>query len=288
MAYDGINPNQPTPNPTPSSGGGDILGSLVMAGASIYNQYQAAETAKYNTNATIAGNRSAAELAYSRDLEMWHRANQYNSPEAQMARLKAAGLNPNLVYGNGAAGNSAGALPKYNAPQVQYNYKPAFNIPEIIGMYQDFRARQAQVDNIHAQTENVKARTVSEAVRPGLLEMQAQSKQWETTKSMDLMKYQAQILEEQAKQSQTKTSQETQRLSLMKQSEVSNLLAQEYKRKAMTAVDIDNEKRRADLLFSQYRNQWMSMGITSSDNIFFRVMVRMMKESGLDFGQVFK
>ncbi|AXH73993.1 MAG: DNA pilot protein [Microviridae sp.] len=29
--------------------------------------------------------------------------NEYNSPAAQMARLKAAGLNPNLVYGNGAS-----------------------------------------------------------------------------------------------------------------------------------------------------------------------------------------
>lgn len=31
--------------------------------------------------------------------DMWHAANEYNSPQNQMARFKAAGLNPNLIYG---------------------------------------------------------------------------------------------------------------------------------------------------------------------------------------------
>lgn len=33
--------------------------------------------------------------------------NEWNSPKAQMARLKEAGLNPNLVYGNGATSQAA-------------------------------------------------------------------------------------------------------------------------------------------------------------------------------------
>ena len=32
----------------------------------------------------------------------WNMQNAYNSPEQQMQRLRDAGLNPNLVYGNGA------------------------------------------------------------------------------------------------------------------------------------------------------------------------------------------
>ncbi|MFY7787216.1 MAG: hypothetical protein ACOVQA_05020 [Thermoflexibacteraceae bacterium] len=47
--------------------------------------------------------------------------NEYNSPAAQMARLKAAGLNPNLVYGSGGAtvnsSNTRGS--SGNAPQQQ-------------------------------------------------------------------------------------------------------------------------------------------------------------------------
>ena len=39
-----------------------------------------------------------AEYQYQKDLEMWNKQNEYNNPSNQMARLKDAGLNPNLVY----------------------------------------------------------------------------------------------------------------------------------------------------------------------------------------------
>lgn len=38
------------------------------------------------------------------NLADWTMQNEYNSPTSQMARLREAGLNPNLVYGNGAGG----------------------------------------------------------------------------------------------------------------------------------------------------------------------------------------
>ena len=44
------------------------------------------------------------------NLEQWNRNNAYNHPAAQMQRLKAAGLNPDLLYGQnagGAMGNSS-------------------------------------------------------------------------------------------------------------------------------------------------------------------------------------
>lgn len=43
--------------------------------------------------------------------------NAYNTPQAQMARYKAAGLNPNLVYGQGTPGNQP-APAQYDAPQI--------------------------------------------------------------------------------------------------------------------------------------------------------------------------
>lgn len=39
--------------------------------------------------------------------KMWHAQNAYNLPEAQMERFKQAGLNPNLIYGQGSSGNAA-------------------------------------------------------------------------------------------------------------------------------------------------------------------------------------
>lgn len=56
------------------------------------------------------------DAAYAHDVDMWNRANEYNSPASQMQRLKAAGLNPNLAYGSGSvAGNTTSQLPKYQA-----------------------------------------------------------------------------------------------------------------------------------------------------------------------------
>lgn len=63
-----------------------------------------------------------AEYAYSKDLEMWNRENAYNHPTAQMQRLKAAGINPHMAYGNGSITNVAsGTLPQYNAPELDFS-----------------------------------------------------------------------------------------------------------------------------------------------------------------------
>lgn len=44
------------------------------------------------------------DKAYQNDL--WNRQNEYNSPAAQMARMKSAGLNPMLMYNMGTPGNA--------------------------------------------------------------------------------------------------------------------------------------------------------------------------------------
>jgi hypothetical protein len=48
---------------------------------------------------------------------MWEKQNAYNTPKMQMERLRSAGLNPALMYGQGNTGNADKALP-YSQPQV--------------------------------------------------------------------------------------------------------------------------------------------------------------------------
>ena len=43
-------------------------------------------------------------------LDMWERQNAYNTPSKQMQRLKDAGLNPALMYGQGNVGNAQQAM----------------------------------------------------------------------------------------------------------------------------------------------------------------------------------
>lgn len=103
-------------------GGGGAWGAVAAAAAAAYDTYQTSETAKRNTDKTIKANKQEAELAYQRQMEMWHAQNAYNSPAAQMARFKQAGLNPHLIYGQGNPGN-AGTPPAYQPPNIQYRYE---------------------------------------------------------------------------------------------------------------------------------------------------------------------
>lgn len=121
--------------------------------ANFFGSKTQADASNVANERTIAANRELANFQFSKDLEMWNLGNKYNSPEAQMERLKAAGLNPNLVYGSGsAAGMAAGQLPKYNAPTVRYETQvPQADFASMIGQYQDMQVKQAQVDNLRAQ-----------------------------------------------------------------------------------------------------------------------------------------
>lgn len=129
---------------TAVAGGISALAGLVSGGLQ-------ARTARENTDKTNQANRELAEYQYSKDLEMWNKGNAYNSPTAQMERLRSAGLNPNLVYGSGGATTQAVALPKYNAPTMSYNYRPPVDPLALLGAYQDFRVRQAQIKSAEAE-----------------------------------------------------------------------------------------------------------------------------------------
>lgn len=58
------------------------------------------------TGANLLGGLIGQGAQHRRNVKLWKMQAEYNSPEQQMARLKAAGLNPHLVYGQGASGAS--------------------------------------------------------------------------------------------------------------------------------------------------------------------------------------
>lgn len=82
-----------------------------MAGAAIGGLFDIA-TASLNNKYAV----QQMEMQNQMNIDQWNRENQYNSPTAQMQRLSAAGLNPNLVYGSGATTVSASS-PKLEAAQ---------------------------------------------------------------------------------------------------------------------------------------------------------------------------
>ena len=87
-------------------------------------------------------------------VDMWNKQNEYNLPTNQMQRLRDAGINPHLAYGNGQPMNTSnapatpsgiGSMPQGIAPQM--------NIGEIFNALMT----KAQIKQMEAQTEKTKA-----------------------------------------------------------------------------------------------------------------------------------
>lgn len=95
-------------------------------------------------------NREFSEKMYDRQkddsLEFWQMQNNYNSPEAQMARLQKAGLNPNLVYGNGSAVNTAGSIDTPHA-QPYRGEAPQLDLPQAVEGYFNAQTQQQLLSN---------------------------------------------------------------------------------------------------------------------------------------------
>ena len=153
-----------------------IVGSVVDGISGIFNSSQAVKTSKRNTDRTIQANWDLANLKYQKDLEQWYRENEYNAPDEQMRRLRNAGLNPNLVYGTGTVtGNTTTSGPRFDRPDVEYNYEP-FQFPTNaisrgIQFIQENRLKDQQiaetaerVKNLVTQRDALKAKTESEII----------------------------------------------------------------------------------------------------------------------------
>lgn len=96
---------------------GSLIGGAIGGIGSLFGSALGSNASKKAVAEQNAGNMALAEYAYQKDLEMWNRQNVYNDPSAQMQRLKDAGLNPNLMYGQGTTGNATSS-PDYNAPTL--------------------------------------------------------------------------------------------------------------------------------------------------------------------------
>lgn len=93
------------------------LSGIITAGSSIISSL-----------VNRGANKSLSNNAYRQNMQMWREQNAYNSPVAQVARLRAAGLNPALAYGgNGEVVGNSGEAPAldyggvYNQPLVSPN-----------------------------------------------------------------------------------------------------------------------------------------------------------------------
>lgn len=107
--------------------------------------------AKRGLRLSVAANKELGDYSYNKMMQAWGAQNAYNHPSAQMERLREAGLNPRLMYGNGPMNTGqARELPKYNSNNLHADI-PAPQVSNLIQDYQDIKLRQAQTDLVNEQ-----------------------------------------------------------------------------------------------------------------------------------------
>lgn len=135
------------------TGGLSAIGNAITGGASARKQYQ------YQSKLMDKQNNFA--------LSMYNMDNRYNSPVMQRARLEEAGLNPNLMYGNGGIQNTSSGAPgsaSGQAPQVDYG-KPS----EVMSSVMQYALVNAQTDKMNEETRLAAERAESEAISRELM-----------------------------------------------------------------------------------------------------------------------
>lgn len=88
----------------------------------------------------------AADRANDQEMKYWLMQQEYNSPANQVARLKEAGLNPNLFYSQGNTGNAS------STPSV---HTSSFNAGQMISAV----SQMLSLKNLKVQNENLAAQT---------------------------------------------------------------------------------------------------------------------------------
>lgn len=97
---------------------GAIITGAIASGTNFVNQQN--QNRRLIEGQTNANNQNLA-LMYGQqayNTRMWERQTEYNSPLNQMKRFKEAGLNPNLIYGQGTPGNADPVRP-YSTPELK-------------------------------------------------------------------------------------------------------------------------------------------------------------------------
>lgn len=218
--------------------------------------------------ATNYTGRKLAKYQYSQDLAQWNRENAYNHPSAQMARLKQAGLNPNLVYGTGSVGNTTTQGPKQSTPDISYDGAQLSELATgVLNAY-------AQIKNTNAQTENTRANTAVQNEEAALKKLQQEIAAGTAKKiGIDVEVGQQTKLSQidAAKENVNKLKEE---IKLISQNTQKSKVETEYKGKQ---IEIAEQER----IFKKFEAQLAEKGIYRHDSIYLRVLSRTLSEANV-------
>lgn len=239
------------------------------------NEFNQAQQAR-----EFAFNKQQSDLAYERDLANWHMQNEYNTPQAQLERYKEAGLNPNLIYGNGTSSAGQASAPptytpaRYNAAKgeratVQAEWNPSVDPFQAISLTNQLAIQKAQRDQINAQTDFTKQQTINSGIE-----------ELSKTLNLDIGKQTKDVAIEQIRENLNNTRARTDNLGqefgrIVKQTELTGYQIDKVKQ------EINNLKTVEDL--NKFNMKLRQIGVTDKDHLLTRFAARFLLEHGINF-----
>lgn len=258
--------------------GANSLGSFV---GSIFNPVAQSKTNKQQ--------REWLEGMYNRQrqdaLDDWHRQAAYNSPGAQMDRLKAAGLNPNLVYGSGATAEMGSPVRSSTpgswnptAPQIDTNA-----LSNSLAAIYDLQIKDAQLDNMAIARRVQEQEVLLKAAQTQSTLSDAHTKDFDLKMKNDLKEINVDMAKEGLEKAKYDVDHagidyNTKKMTFHENIEKVKAEAKKAMNEASASQhmekrvlqEIDNLKRDGDL--KQFSINLQKLGITQSDNVFLRIM----------------
>lgn len=154
-----------------------MIGAAITGAAALGGSILSATQGNKNINKQIAAqkeenqknrdwNLNLAKQQNQWNIDQWNRENEYNTPSAQMARYKAAGLNPDLIYGQQ---NLAAASPEMTSgdgslPTDVSNLANKRTIGDIVSQAASTRLTNAQAKLAESQADKTDAETVGQTI----------------------------------------------------------------------------------------------------------------------------
>ena len=170
------------------------LATLIAGGASVAGNIG-------STLLTNSSNSSNVDKTNQQSIGLWREQAAYNTPQNQMARLKAAGLNPNLVYGNISSANAS------QAPALLAHQNVAPQVDPLT---------LAQIRNINADTEKKKSETKESESNIQVNASQIRLNDWTIDMQQQLTTEQVKIMQQSLQKSIAETNEITQKAENLK------------------------------------------------------------------------